>query len=571
MILKDNKFNWIRIVSISVLIFLSIYMFFSFYNNTWKTVNEFWFSTWQYDSESIVIDRLNQSKEYGIFSNVGLLGGKDRDLVYYQQIGLQGIGFSIVDKLGEILKPNSGILIKLFYITNSILLTILFIIILLWVKKEFNLLAFIFGYVCILNSGWIIVSARNLYWVTWTFLLPFVCVLLILKYEEKHKKIKNGLLFSLVYLSILIRSGCGYEFISSIMIVTELPIIYYALKNKWSLNEYIKKSLIVGISSISGFISALILNIVQVTIYNQSLKETIDNLKYIISKRTGAFNVEFSEAIQDSLNANVFDVIKTYIYSGEPVLGEWNISIIIPIFLFFISLSFISSKYSSYIEKNRKKLIAFSCILIVGFTAPISWFILAKAHSYVHTHINYLLWSMPFVILGFCLGGANIEYIIRYLYNSLSKNFRIGLVSISIVIFILFGFNSYNNKYGKNITLLNKVLDNGLKYETINNNLNIYYYNNSLFYIANKNFDIENVFFLHIIPSDKDIEKLPKDRIQYGFDNYHFKFKYEELVLPIWESYKAVEIKLSKEYSITSIQTGQFNEFGQTWNISYDF
>ena len=33
----------------------------------------------------------------------------------------------------------------------------------------------------------------------------------------------------------------------------------------------------------------------------------------------------------------------------------------------------------------------------VSFLATISWFVLAKAHSYIHTHMNYVLWYFGFV------------------------------------------------------------------------------------------------------------------------------------------------------------------------------
>ena len=31
------------------------------------------------------------------------------------------------------------------------------------------------------------------------------------------------------------------------------------------------------------------------------------------------------------------------------------------------------------------------------FLTSVSWFVLAKSHSYVHTHINFVLWYMGYV------------------------------------------------------------------------------------------------------------------------------------------------------------------------------
>lgn len=40
--------------------------------------------------------------------------------------------------------------------------------------------------------------------------------------------------------------------------------------------------------------------------------------------------------------------------------------------------------------------------------APLSWFVIFKAHSYIHTHMSFLLWQMPFTLFGFAVIGAAI-------------------------------------------------------------------------------------------------------------------------------------------------------------------
>ena len=36
-------------------------------------------------------------------------------------------------------------------------------------------------------------------------------------------------------------------------------------------------------------------------------------------------------------------------------------------------------------------------MFIVFLGTTLSWFILGKAHSYVHTHMNYVLWYFGFI------------------------------------------------------------------------------------------------------------------------------------------------------------------------------
>jgi hypothetical protein len=51
--------------------------------------------------------------------------------------------------------------------------------------------------------------------------------------------------------------------------------------------------------------------------------------------------------------------------------------------------------------------VAFALLAATWFSllAPLSWFVLFKAHSYIHTQINFILWQMPFTIFGFAFCG----------------------------------------------------------------------------------------------------------------------------------------------------------------------
>jgi hypothetical protein len=50
----------------------------------------------------------------------------------------------------------------------------------------------------------------------------------------------------------------------------------------------------------------------------------------------------------------------------------------------------------------------------MGFSilAPLSWLIIFKAHSYVHTFMNNIVWQMPFTIYGFAVCGLVIQSLV---------------------------------------------------------------------------------------------------------------------------------------------------------------
>ena len=47
--------------------------------------------------------------------------------------------------------------------------------------------------------------------------------------------------------------------------------------------------------------------------------------------------------------------------------------------------------------------------------APLSWFIIFKTHSYVHTEMNYITWYIPFCLFGFGILGIVITRLIQKL------------------------------------------------------------------------------------------------------------------------------------------------------------
>jgi hypothetical protein len=58
-----------------------------------------------------------------------------------------------------------------------------------------------------------------------------------------------------------------------------------------------------------------------------------------------------------------------------------------------------------------RRAVALAAAVWWGFISSISWFVLFKAHSHVHYHINYIVWHLPFVMFVF----AQFGYVLREL------------------------------------------------------------------------------------------------------------------------------------------------------------
>lgn len=300
---------------------------------------------------------------------------------YKSQTGLQGYIFSFLfNKL--------HIPITLLQFGNALLLsgTIMGIVVL--IRKKFNFTACFSTYIVFLLSPWICAFAKNLYWVEFTWFLPVLCSLLLCSK-------KNPIPFSLLlFLTITIKCLCGFEYISVIISSAICIVIIDSIINKESPKNQKLSRLILSITAcLLGFFAALG---VQSAILGKGdiIAGFHQFYEATVSKRIlgGSSN---SEIFQESLQAPPIFVLISYF--------NWNTDIItgLPGSLFgvVVCLAFVLSLIGIII--SRPNALQRCAILMLLFIANTSWFILASPHSYIHHHMNYVLWYFGFI--QFCI------------------------------------------------------------------------------------------------------------------------------------------------------------------------
>ncbi|WP_144029040.1 hypothetical protein [Paenibacillus rigui] len=578
-----------------------------FFGNYWKSVDQGWFDSFQIDSESLVIGKMVKSEREGIFSSSGLMGtfnnipsgGNDKFLDQYKllngelnggkyerytsQIGLQGITFSIVDKILPFKKKQD--LINSLKFVNSLIFSLILTLFVVWIYLEFNsVFISIFLLLSTLYSQWIVLFGRNLYWIIWTMFLPFIITLIFVYFEDKKGKFPKYLYVLCIYLSVFIKCASGYEYLSTILLAMITPFIYYGFSRKWGIREVIRKITLAGVTSIISFLSTILVNLWQLAIELGSFKVAANTIWYNVLKRTHATGDNFSANLRESLDASIVTVLEKY-WSGIVI----NLSNIMPsssfiifsaekILLFFIiitALVFASNEYFPTIVRQRNKLISLSVTLWFSFLAPISWFILAKGHSYIHTHMNHVLWQLPFTLYGFALIGVILESMVLDL-NLKYPLFKKGLLGLLIIILLGFAYSTYSNskiQERKIDELINKSVS-SITLEDYKIFINIE--NNKIIYVdldkKNDNIKLANKFYLHIIPLDNNF--LSGERRQYGFDNLDFYFTQDKIkTFSKYHGFNIV-VKDLPPYGIKKIETGQFNDKERIWgkviDISYD-
>jgi hypothetical protein len=166
-----------------------------------------------------------------------------------------------------------------------------------------------------------------------------------------------------------------------------------------------------------------------------SFADSLNHILFSLGKRTYADPALFPQDFQSSLQASLPDVMVPYLMGWFFNLNNW---LIVPsafvtrylfkiryfylIGLFFIAgfVLWLADRRLRHRSSDRRNL-ALIWTTWLSLLAPLSWFVIFKAHSSIHTHINFLVWQMPYTLFGFGLTGVAARRIVERLWGWLKK------------------------------------------------------------------------------------------------------------------------------------------------------
>lgn len=232
--------------------------------------------------------------------------------------------------------------------------------------------------------------ARNIYWNPVLFFLPTLSACWM--YLDRRPFAQSSALF-MVVLTMFLKAGSNYEFLSS---VTVLASSVFLVGPFFSANGKPKpdwvRALLVAAACILGFLAALLLHADA-----RGAGSISEGLRLIfeqdISRRTFGDSARFSGETAQSLDATVFSVLRLYFYDKYP---HWR-EMLMPAKLFLV---LIGVAIAGLVHKGLTRHAMFQRDLYLFFVflfVPVSWFVMAKGHSFTQTHINFVLWFIGFM------------------------------------------------------------------------------------------------------------------------------------------------------------------------------
>lgn len=272
---------------------------------------------------------------------------------------------------------------------------VLLLIVCLVCKTCGRLLGGVF-YVVFWLSPWVVNFANNLYWVEFTWFLPMAAGLFCLwKLERKTCRIYS---YVLVFLAIMIKCLCGYEYITTVMLgAIAFPAAEFfaalAQKDRKRASLLFRTIFLLGVAALLGFAVAICIHAPVKS--GGSLTEGVRLIvQEDVLRRTYGANLNAFENLPDfeqyALTASAWETICKYFHFKTEVITGIGGNLF-PLLCLLPAVWLI-------LDVRRKCLdVREAAWYVVFFVTSISWFVLAKSHSCVHTHMNFVLWYFGFV------------------------------------------------------------------------------------------------------------------------------------------------------------------------------
>ena len=440
-----------------LLLLVFVAAFLSYQKNFFATASDWWFETHASMPTQYVLDGILHARETGdVVPGLYLRENNDNPRALYTQ----------GDKNGAFIRYDSqyGLQVKFFAALAAwgfsaveqmqavaaalMALTVMFLVRL--VARDFSCLSAVSVAAIFILSPWIVIFARNLFWVSFTWFLPLVITMYysIRVYETPAARWR---MLALFYGAMLLKLLCGYEFITSIVIAAYCPLLYQAMLKKIPLWHVLKLFMWVGGGAFAAFATAALIHISAIaetraagfeTFRYRAERRFYSEDPQMTAKQSCPGDAECEKIMLASLTASPVDVVKIYLVMPEflPWLSTTRLSEAerhafksrldsthgiakkiaairaSPVsYWFFIAakilnpaafIGFMLTCIGVAMRSSR----AAQGLLLLSFIAPLSWFVAAKGFCYIHAHLCFVVWYIPFIVYGTILIGEKIAH-----------------------------------------------------------------------------------------------------------------------------------------------------------------
>lgn len=315
---------------------------------------------------------------------------------YTHQTGLQGWAFGVLNKVLSVFEDRGEAREIILYNINSMLFYAATLLVCLAVWRAWGPLSALAWLCAVVFAPWPQRGMKDLYWCLWTWLLPALAGLLLCAVTRRRGK-TPWWCYLLVFAACMVRCMCGFEFITTFLILCEIPLCYAAAKAYFVRRDphgalvWLGRTVGAGVSALGGVTAALALWFAQEWLCFGSAADAWQNMTRAVTDRVSLTD----GAVRD---VNVPQVLAQYFReSTEPLLQLGPVSVTAWQLLLFALLVGTVSVVVCLRRGTAAQLVPPCIVWGLGLAAPASWMVLSKAHAAIHTHLVPMLWHFAFV------------------------------------------------------------------------------------------------------------------------------------------------------------------------------
>jgi hypothetical protein len=428
-------------------------LFGSFSANVLGVAEPSWFAGFQEDTAALILGRMAKSRQDGLLSGGAFNGWGSADASapggrgewlggaavgfqrraylgearvgawqpYFSQPGGQGLIFSAIDRRLP-LAPASRL--RFLHHLNCAYSALVLAGLVMWLHRELGGAAALAGLASMLLSPWLVVFGRSLWWCLWAFYLPMVALLWILRWQRASPTRRALPCALMVFLGLLLKDFFnGFEYITAAVVMALVPFVYEGTLERWRGGAFARLAA-ASAGAAAALAVALLALAAQVAAVKGGARAGFDHLVYSFQKRTHADPTGLPAAYRKSLEAPTRTVVRTYLDGACFDAGRWPwlakaakaARLPARVTYAFLAWLFLGASALALLPRGRwrargrwRPALALVAATWFSALAPLSWFAGFKAHSYIHTHMNFVAWHMPFTILGFATCGLALR------------------------------------------------------------------------------------------------------------------------------------------------------------------
>lgn len=441
-----------------------------FGSNGWGVADEQHFEQQNRDMEAHVMARIVKSRADGLLSAGGLLGlgtvdGRPVDFddwehipveeqfdayvsgasfghyePYLSQIGAEGTLFVLVDRLAP---GDEEAHLAVFGWVAAGMSAIALGLLVCWFFLELGGFAAAAVLVGAIASQWLTVFGGKMFWALWAFYLPLLVPAYYLMRHGSRRLDRRSLaglafaVFAGLFLKTLFN---GYEYITTALVSALVPVVYYAVKHRWSSRDTVRAMLWTGFGAAAAVALSVAVLVTQIGAVRGSPAAGVEHLMQAIERRTYPSQTRYPA--YEGQGAMPWDVLTLYlngvwldlnrfIWDTHHFMRTWILRVRFGALIVYFGLASVllvtvgrrASGFDTPAGESRPN-IALLAATWFSLLAPLSWFIIFNAHSEAHTHMNQIAWHLPFVLFGFAVAGLLVDRAVRVTKASLGDLIR---------------------------------------------------------------------------------------------------------------------------------------------------